>query len=108
MDANQSPVPLQALEQLLLCPHFRRWQGKKTSLKTTLLSVVKNWMKEHLDAAERQKITGEVMPATVKLTFNEMNETYREQLQASEVRPNTKAYWEAGIKLVFRSWDGIA
>lgn len=75
---------------------------------TSLLSVAKNRMKEHLDAAERQKSGGESVPATGKLTFGEVTETYRQQLQASDVRPNTKAYRDAGIKLVFKSWEGIA
>ncbi len=65
-------------------------------------------MKEHLDAAERQKSTGESIPAAGRLTFGEVTETYRQQLQASEVRPNTKAYRDAGIKLVFKSWEGVA
>ena len=87
---------------------FAGGKEKWTSLKTTLLSVARNRMKEHLDAAERQKGAGESVPAMGKLTFGEVTETYRQHLQASEVRPNTKAYRDAGIKLVFRSWEGIA
>ena len=86
---------------------FAGGKEKWTSLKTTLLSVAKNRMKEHLDAAERQKSTGESVPAMGKLTFGEVTETYRQQLQTSDVRPNTKAYRDAGIKLVFKSWEGI-
>ena len=87
---------------------FAAGKEKWTSLKTNLLSVAKNWMKEHLDAAERQKLAGKSVPAMGKLTFSEVTKTYRQQLQASDVRPNTKAYRDAGIKLVFRSWKGIA
>ena len=38
---------------------FAGGKEKWTSLKTTMLSVARNRMKEHLDAAERQKTTGE-------------------------------------------------
>ena len=86
---------------------FAGGKEKWTSLKTTLLSVAKNRMKEHLDAAEHQKSAGESAPAMGKLTFGEVTETYRQQLQASDVRPNTKAYRNAGIKLVFKSWVGF-
>ena len=78
---------------------FAGGKEKWTSLKTTLLSVAKNRMREHLDAAERQKSTGEIVPVASKRTFGEVTETDRHPLQASEIRPVTKAYREAGIKL---------
>ena len=62
---------------------FAGGKEKWTSLKTKLLSVAKNRMKEHLDAAERQKSSGDAVPAMGKLTFGEVTETYRQQLQAS-------------------------
>ena len=70
---------------------FAGGKEKRTRLKITLFSVAKNRMKEHLDAAERQKSAGELVPAMGKLTFGEVMETYRQQLQASGVRPNSKA-----------------
>ena len=67
-------------------------KGNWTSLRTKLLSVAKNRMKEHVEAVG-------------KLTFGEAIHSYRERLAASDVRPNTKAYREAGLKLVLRSWE---
>ena len=82
-------------------------KGNWTSLKTKLLSVAKNRMKEHVDAAERQRTTGNSVEAVGKLTFGEAMQTYRDQLAAADIRPNTKAYREAGLKLVLRSWEGV-
>ena len=87
---------------------FAGGKEKWTSLKTTLLSVAKYRIKEHLDAAEPQKSPGEAVPAMGTLTFGEVTEAYRQQLQASEVRPNTTAYRDAGIELVFKSCAGFA
>ena len=42
-----------------------------------------------------------------KMTFGQALAEYRRRLKASVVRPNTKAYREAGIKLVLRSWPGV-
>ena len=85
-------------------------KGNGTSLRTKLLSVAKNRMKEHVEAVERHRTTGnsvEAVEAVGKLTFGEAIHSYREQLAASDVRPNTKAYREAGVKLVLRSWGGV-
>lgn len=82
-------------------------KGNWTSLKTTLLSVAKNRMKEHVDAAERQRTTGDSVVAVGKLTFGEAMQTYRDQLARADIRPNTKVYRESGLKLVLRSWDGV-
>lgn len=64
-------------------------------------------MKEHVDAAERQRNTGHATEVVGKLTFGDAISTYREQLAEANIRPNTKAYREAGLKLVLRSWDGV-
>ena len=105
--AAWTPTKIQFLYRHLNSRYYvRTFAGGKekwTNLKTTLLSVAKNRMNEHLDAAERQKSSGEAVPAMGKVT-----EIYRQQLQASDVRPNTQAYRDAGIKLVFKSWEGIA
>ena len=100
LDANQGPVPLQAPEPAFLCPHFRGRQEKWTSLNTTLLSVAKNRMREHLDAAERQKSTGEIVPVASKRTFGEVTETDRHPLQASEISQSPKRT----VRLA-SSWD---
>jgi hypothetical protein len=63
-------------------------------------------MKDHVDAAERQR-TGGSTPEAVGLTFGEAITTCREQLQEAAIRPNTKAYREAGLKLVLRSWENV-
>jgi len=86
---------------------FAEGKEKWSSLKTTLLSVARNRMKEHLDAAERQKLTGGATAASGTLAFGGALEAYRERLRVADLRPNTKAYREAGIKLVLRSWEGI-
>jgi integrase len=86
---------------------YARGKGNWTSLKTKLLSVARNRMKEHVDAAERQRTAGNSVDAVGKLTFGEAIKTYREQLATADIRPNTKAYREAGLKLVLRSWEGV-
>jgi len=86
---------------------FAGGKEKWSSLKTKLLSVAKNRMKEHVDAAERQRTTGNASEAVGRLTFGEALATYREQLKTADIRPNTKAYREAGVKLVLRSWAGV-
>jgi integrase len=86
---------------------YARGKGNWTSLKTKLLSVARNRMKEHVDAAERQRTAGNSVEAIGKLTFREAIETYREQLANADIRPNTKAYREAGLKLVLRSWEEV-
>ncbi len=86
---------------------FAGGKEKWTSLKTKLLAVARNRMKEHVEAAERQRTTGNVSKAVGRLTFGEAMSRYREQLAGSEVRPNTKAYREAGVKLVLRTWPDV-
>ncbi len=86
---------------------FTGGKEKWTSLKTKLMSVAKNRMKGHLDAAERQRSLGEGAVATGSLTFGQALETYRKRLSEADVRPNTKAYRDAGVKLVLRSWEGV-
>ena len=46
---------------------FACGKEKWTSLKTKLLSVAKNRMKEHIDAAERQRTTGNSAEAVGRL-----------------------------------------
>jgi integrase len=64
-------------------------------------------MKEHVDASERQRTTGDSGEVVGKLTFGAALNAYRKRLVAADVRPNTKAYREAGLKLVLRSWDAV-
>lgn len=89
--------------------YVRTYAGGKekwASLKTTLLSVAKHRVKEHLDAADKLRASGK-RAATGPLSFCEAAEIFRKQLEESEVRPNTKAFYEAGLKLVKRSWQDI-
>ena len=86
---------------------FAGGKEKWTSLKTKLLTVARNRMKDHVDAAERQRTTGNTSEAVGRLTFGEAIATYREQLQEAAIRPNTKAFREAGLKLVLRSWENV-
>src|SRR4051812_43775912 len=74
---------------------FAGGKEKWTSLKTKLLSVARNRMKEHVEAAERQRAAGNVAEAVGRLSFGEALARYRKQLAGSEVRPNTKAYRQA-------------
>jgi integrase len=86
---------------------FAGGKEKWTSLKTKLLVIAKNRMKEHVDAAQKQQQTGNTADVEGRMTFGKAMEAYREELSASDIQPNTKAYREAGLKLVLRSWDGI-
>jgi hypothetical protein len=86
---------------------FAGGKEKWTSLKTKLLTVARNRMKDHVDPAERQRTTGNSSEAVGRLSFGEAITTYREQLQEAAIRPNTKAFREAGLKLVLRSWENV-
>lgn len=86
---------------------FAGGKEKWTSLKTKLLTVAKNRMKEHTDSAERERTTGNSAEAVGRLTFGEALISYKSELAVSDVRPNTKAFREAGVKLVLRSWENI-
>jgi integrase len=90
--------------------YVRTYSGGKekwTSLKTDLLSVAKNRMREHLDASERQRLSGGVQEASGKLLFSNLMAQYKESLSLSDVRPKTKQYREAGLKLVLKTWPEI-
>jgi len=86
---------------------FAGGKEKWASMKTRLLTVAKNRMKDHVDASERLKASGEAQVAAGSLSFGNALETYRKRLENADIRPNTKAFREAGIKLVLRSWTGI-
>jgi integrase len=64
-------------------------------------------MDEHTDAAKRQSILGDTPETKGPLTFGKAVKTYRERLEFSGLRPNTKAFREAGLKLINRTWPGI-
>ena len=86
---------------------FASGKEKWTSLKTNLLSIARNRMVPHLDAAERQKLTGAAAEVSGNLTFAQALKEYRELLKIADVRPNTKNFREAGIKLILRSWPDV-
>src|SRR5437764_1480418 len=71
---------------------FAAGKEKWTSLRTKLLSVAKNRMKEHVDAAERHRTTGQAADAIGRLDFGEAMSRYRARLAEASIRPNTKAY----------------
>jgi hypothetical protein len=64
-------------------------------------------VKEHVEAAEWQRTTGNTAGAVGKMTFGEAVATYREQLKVVAIRLNTKAYREAGMKLALRTWKDV-
>jgi integrase len=84
-------------------------KGKEnwTSLKTKILSVARNRMKEHVGAAERHRANGDASEAVGKLTFADAATLYRNEIARSDVRPNTKAYRDAGLRLVSRTWEEV-
>lgn len=86
---------------------FAGGKEKWASLRTKLLSVARNRMKEHVDAAERERGPGRGISADGKMTFGDALAQYRPRLEASFVQPNTRKYREAGIKVILRSWEGI-
>jgi len=86
---------------------FAGGKEKWTSLRTTVLSVAKNLIQEHLDANERRKVSGEAQRDVGRLTFGDALTRYREHLGFEGIRPKTREFREAGIKLVLRSWPGI-
>ncbi len=86
---------------------FAGGKEKWTSLRTTLLTVARNRMREHVDAAERERGPGPAATADGKLSFGGALAIYRERLAEAVVRPNTRAYREAGVKLVLKTWEGI-
>ena len=90
--------------------YVRTYAGGKekwASLRTTLLSVAKYRVKEHLEAAEKLRASGKEV-ASGPLSFEQALAAFRRELEQSGLRPNTKAFYEAGIKLVQRSWEGIS
>jgi len=87
---------------------FASGKEKWTSLRTTVQPIAKNRMRDHLDAAERQRLTGTAASeATGSLTFRRALKEYQERLKTADIRPNTKAFREAGIKLVARNWPQV-
>lgn len=77
------------------------------SLRTTLLSVAKHNIKPYLEANETRKSRQLAQATTVRMTFGQALEQYREKLNGESARPGTLAFKEAGIKLVLKTWPGI-
>ena len=65
-----------------LWPAARKKGGSLKTSKTNLLPVAKDRLKEHVDAAERQRTTGNAAEVAGKLTFAEAMGD-REQLAAA-------------------------
>jgi len=68
-------------------------QEKWADLKTYLLSVARNRMKEHIEAAQRQSITGDAIETTDPLTWpsNTSPPIRRCNLKPPAVPPNRLA-----------------
>ncbi|MEZ0299681.1 MAG: hypothetical protein ACAI35_24770, partial [Candidatus Methylacidiphilales bacterium] len=59
---------------------YARGKEKWTSLRTKLLSIAKNRMKEHVDASERHKADGpQTEVADGKFTFGDAMAAYRKK-----------------------------
>jgi hypothetical protein len=87
---------------------FASGKEKWTGLKTTALSIAKNRMRDHLDAAERQRMIGAgASEAAGGLTFGQALTQYQGRLKIADIRPNTKAFREAGAKLVLPSCPDV-
>lgn len=77
------------------------------SLKTTLKTVAEEKVQEHIANARQQRSTG-IKVANGKLTFADAVDLYRQNFQRdAEIADNTKAFREAGIKLVVKTWPGV-
>lgn len=90
--------------------YVRTYAGGKekwNTLRTTLLSVAKNRMKTHLDAAERLRGNEHAEEATGKLISGDALVVYRRELEKLNAQPKTKAFRQAGIKLVLRTWPDV-
>jgi integrase len=90
--------------------YVRTYSGGKekwSSLNTTVLSVAKNRMREHVEAAERQKLVTDAPDVSGLLSFGQAIQTYKSRLEMASISPNTKAFREAGLKLVLRTWEDI-
>jgi len=62
---------------------------------------------DQLEDDELRKVSGEAQSAVGRLTFGDALTLYREHLEFEGIRPKTREFREAGIKLALRSWPGI-
>lgn len=86
---------------------FACGKEKWASLKTNLLAVARNRMKDHVEAAERERAHGRSVGGDGKMTFGKALAMYRCRLEGAVVRPNTRAFREAGVKVLLRTWPGV-
>ncbi len=79
------------------------------SLGTKLKSVAEKKLEKHVaDVRGRQPAEIEITEGEVKLTFGKVLELYRLNFQRdAELADGTKAFREAGVKLVLKTWPGI-
>jgi integrase len=80
------------------------------SLGTKLKSVAEKKLDEHISHVRGfQPSPIAVTEAEVKLTFGKLIERYQENFRRDpELADGTKAFREAGVKLVIKTWPGIA
>jgi hypothetical protein len=77
------------------------------SLKTTTKSTAEERLEEHVHNARKQRASG-VKTSGGKLSFADALVIYRKNFNRdAELADNTKAFREAGVKLVLKTWPGI-
>ena len=89
--------------------YLRTFSGGKekwTSLKTDILEVAKSKLRDHMDRIAAFRVSG-IRQVSGPLGFEQALAIFMGQLKASAKRPNTKAFYEAGAKLVQRTWPDI-
>jgi len=80
---------------------------KWTSLKTTILAVAKQRLKEHEQAADARRLSG-IHAVSGPLSYAQALAIFRHGLAAADITDNTRAFYQNGIKLVERTWENIA
>jgi hypothetical protein len=79
------------------------WKSLKTKLKT----VAVERLQEHVVNARQQRASGATL-AEGTLTFAQVVEQYRQNFRRdAEIADGTKAFREAGIKRVLKTWPGV-
>ena len=79
------------------------------SLGTKLKSVAEKKLEKHVsDVRGHQPAEIEITEGELKLTFGKVLDLYRLNFQRdAELADGTKAFREAGVKLVLKTWPGI-
>ena len=81
-------------------------KDKWLSLKTDIFEVAKFRLKDRMEQFDAARVSG-LQPDSGPLLFERALAIFQSQLQASELQPNTKAFYQMGVKLITRSWPEI-